>query len=128
MLKLTMGISEYLNPYRNSAFLTASKLEHTPFRTPNLKENLSLIIPKGLQKSESISSVAKVSAGGKEEVMKSETSSQTRLLNEFKNRKNINKDEKIPLPSVFGDGVIYVSSKRYKRILIRRKKRKAEKR
>jgi hypothetical protein len=41
---------------------------------------------------------------------------------------NVAKDEKIPLPSVFGDGVIYVSSKRYKRILKRRQKRKIQKR
>ncbi|CAI2362489.1 unnamed protein product [Moneuplotes crassus] len=112
----------------NSAFLTASKFAQDSFRTPAFNKAPSLLIPKVTPKAESVNSASKISNTAKEEVYKSETSSNTKLLNDFKSRKFSHKDEKIPLPSVFGDGIIYVSAKRYKRILIRRKKRKAEKR
>ena len=119
----------------NSAFLTASKLAQGPFLTPAqgpimspaLGKNSSIIIPKAVPGTISLSSGAKPQSLKKEEILNSDSSSQIRPLSAFKVNPASKTDEKIPIPSVSGDGVIYVSAKRYKRILIRRRKRKAEK-
>jgi hypothetical protein len=108
--------------------LTASKFAQGPFRTPLLaKQSPSILITKSLQRSNSLSSVAKISGGVKEEYVVSDSSSLHKIEGTNKLNSSFKKDEKIPLPSVFGDGVIYVSARRYKRILIRRKKRKDQK-
>lgn len=85
------------------------------------------MIPKSLQRSNSLSSAAKISGGQKEEFVISDSSSLHKIEGVNKLSSSYKKDEKIPLPSVFGDGVIYVSARRYKRILIRRKKRREQK-
>ena len=80
----------------NSAFLTASKYAQGPFRTPILtKQHSSMLIPKFIQMSDSLSSIAKISGGPKEELNASETSSLLRNWNDQKLKSSIKKDEKI---------------------------------
>jgi len=111
-----------------------SKFAHSPFRAPIDMKNSSILNVKPLLRKESASSSvlsnknnsAARSPSVKEGFIKAEWMAKTETFKNFKDSSKA-KDEKIPLPSLFADGVIYVSSKRYKRILKRREQRSRQK-